>query len=306
MESRPPVLEVRGLVKRFGATTAVAGLDLAVHEGDVYGFLGPNGAGKTTTIRCALGLVRPTAGSVRILGRDVRTQFREAIAEVGALVERAAFYPHLTGRANLALFARLSRLPPSAPGAALDGLLLGDAVERRVGTYSQGMRQQLAIALALLGAPRLVVLDEPMNGLDPEAVRAVRDLVRRRAQDGTTFVISSHLLHEVETTCNRVAIVRGGRLVVEGRVAELLQPEVVEVNVRVSSPDSAIECLRAGGFDRASRVEDGIVRVRARSQDLASLNERLVRSGFRVSELVPLRPTLEEFFLDRTRADGDR
>ncbi|MBI1849508.1 MAG: ABC transporter ATP-binding protein [Planctomycetes bacterium] len=307
MANADVVLEIRGLTKRYGRATAVSGLDLAVRAGDVYGFLGPNGAGKTTTIRCALGLVRPSEGSVRILGHDVATQFRDAIAHVGALVERPAFYPYLTGRANLRLFARLAHLGDDAVDAALDGVRLAAAAaeDRRYGTYSQGMRQQLGIALALLGTPRLVVLDEPMNGLDPEAVRAVRTLVRRlAAEHGTTFLVSSHLLHEVETTCNRVAILNAGKLVIDGNVDELLQPAIVDVRVRVTPLDAAIECLRAGGFDGATRVEDGVVHVRARAEDLASLNERLVRSGFRVSELAPLRPTLEDFFLERTRADG--
>ncbi len=302
------VVEIRDLTKRFGRNTAVSGLDLSVRSGDVFGFLGPNGAGKTTTIRCLLGLVKPTSGSVRILGRDASARSADALAPVGSLVERPAFYPYLTGRANLSLFARLSgRGGALDASAAIELVRLGEAADRRFGTYSQGMRQLLGIALALLGTPRLVVLDEPTSGLDPEAARTFRDLVGHLASEcGVTVFLSSHLLHEIEATCNRVAILNEGRLVVEGSVQELLRPERGEVRIRVSSPPAALDCLRSSGLVTDGRVIDAEIRVRARSEDLSSVNERLVMSGFRVSELTPVHPSLEDLFLERTTKNGKR
>src|SRR5579884_3959990 len=220
-EAGAPPLEVRGLVKRYGELVAVAGVDLTVHAGDVYGYLGPNGAGKTTSLRMMLGLIRPDAGTVRLFGRDPLQTVR-ALEGVACFVEAPTFYPYLTGRRNLELLAAFD-----GGGAreridqALEEVELADRAGDRVGGYSHGMRQRLGIAAALLRDPKLLLLDEPTTGLDPAGMRDMRLLIQRLASQGITIVLSSHLLTEVEDVCNRVAIVRLGRIVYEGEMAEL-------------------------------------------------------------------------------------
>lgn len=217
------LLAIRGLEKRYGTVRALAGVDLDVAEGGVYGFLGPNGAGKTTAIRILAGLSRPTRGSVRLDGRDLLRDRTHAAEGFRALVEVPAFHPGLTGQQNLRLFTRLARAPSAQADALLEQFGLGHAARRAVGGYSLGMRQRLGIAQALVGRPRLVVLDEPMNGLDPAAIHLVREVIRQRAHDeGVTFFLSSHLLHDVETLCDEVGILHRGRIVAGGRMETLL------------------------------------------------------------------------------------
>jgi ABC-2 type transport system ATP-binding protein len=217
------VVAVRGLTKRYGAVHAVSDLDFEVEPGTVCGLLGPNGAGKTTALRMLVGLVRPTAGEARIFGRRVHPGVAE-LARVGTMIEQAQFVPHLSGRTNLRLWWEAGGARWA--DADLDGALavagLGDAIERRVKTYSQGMRQRLGLARVLLGRPELLLLDEPTNGLDPQEMRAVRELVRRLSDEGRTVLLSSHLLAEVEQVCSHVVVMDKGRLVTTGTVRELI------------------------------------------------------------------------------------
>ena len=214
-------IEVRGLVKRYGDLTAVAGVDLTVNAGDVYGYLGPNGAGKTTSLRMMLGLIRPTSGTVRLFGRDPMQSVR-ALEGVAGFVEAPTFYPYLTGRRNLDLLAAFDG--NGAAGRidqALETVELADRAGDRVGGYSHGMRQRLGIAASLLRDPKLLLLDEPATGLDPAGMRDMRLLIHRLANQGMTVLLSSHLLTEVEDVCNRVAIVRSGAIVYEGLISDL-------------------------------------------------------------------------------------
>jgi ABC-2 type transport system ATP-binding protein len=217
-------VEARGLVKRYGEIVAVDDVDLTVERGDVYGYLGPNGAGKTTSLRMLLGLIRPTAGNVRLFGRDPLVDGVRALDGVAGFVEAPRFYPYLSGRRNLRLMADYDE-----PGsrARIEELLqlveLRDRGDDRVGGYSHGMKQRLGIAAALLRAPRLLLLDEPTTGLDPAGMRDMRELVRRLASEGITVLLSSHVLAEVEELCNRVAIIRRGKIVYQGSLAELKQ-----------------------------------------------------------------------------------
>src|SRR5438067_382904 len=212
----PPPVEVRGLAKRYGELTAVAGVDLTVHAGDVYGYLGPNGAGKTTSLRMMLGLIRPTEGSVRLFGRDPLATVH-ALDGVAGFVEAPTFYPYLTARRNLELLAAFDGNGASSRlDQALETVELAGRAGDRVGGFSHGMKQRLGIAAALLREPKLLVLDEPATGLDPAGMRDMRQLIRRLADEGITVVLSSHQLAEVEELCNRVAIVRAGRIVYEG------------------------------------------------------------------------------------------
>src|SRR2546421_1287539 len=214
-------IEVRGLIKRYGELTAVAGVDLTVETGDVYGYLGPNGAGKTTSLRMMLGLIRPTEGTVRLFGRDPQLTVR-ALDGVAGFVEAPTFYPYLSGRRNLELLAAFDGGgAASRIEQALEVVELSHRQRDRVGGYSHGMRQRLGIAAALLRDPKLLLLDEPTTGLDPGGMRDMRKLIRRLAAEGITIVLSSHVLTEVEEVCNREAIVRSGKIVYEGEIAEL-------------------------------------------------------------------------------------
>jgi ABC-type multidrug transport system ATPase subunit len=286
----------RGLTKRYGPVLAVDGIDLDVQEGDVYGFLGANGSGKTTTVRILLGLVLATSGEAEVLGRPMPRAAASVLPEVGTLVEGPAAYGHLTGRANLELFDAMGsgrRGRRARIGDVLERVGLGVAGERKVKGYSLGMRQRLGLAAALLGAPRLLVLDEPTNGLDPQGIREMRELLLALNAAGTTIFLSSHLLAEVEQMCTRVGVLDRGRLVVQESMDVLQQPTGRTV---VVTPDG----------DRALALLDGRVEVRdgqrlvIRSDDAAGLNRLLVGEGVRVLELAPERRGLEQVVLDAT------
>jgi ABC-type multidrug transport system ATPase subunit len=297
-------IATEGLTKRYGRVLAVDGLDLEVHEGDLFGFLGPNGSGKTTTVRMLLGLVFATSGRIELLGRPMPAAALAVLGSVGALVEGPAFYPHLSGRANL---AAMDQAGPGGPrrdrrrriGEALERVGLADVGRRPVRAYSSGMRQRLGLAAALLRSPRLLVLDEPTNGLDPQGMREVRGLLVELVRGGATVFLSSHLLAEVELICSRAAIVHQGRLVAQARVAELLAPTG---RVLVATPDagSAAELAAAmPGLRIDERRDDGLL-VHLNGLPPEALNRRLVEGGVRVRELVAERPTLEDVFLRLT------
>ncbi len=286
------------LVKRYGRLTAVDRLDLDVREGDRYGFLGPNGSGKTTTVRMLLGLVLPTSGRIELLGGKPD---RASLQQVGALVEGPAFYGHLSGRANLRLSDAAG---PGGPrrtrkhrvGEVLEQVGLAGIDRRPVKAYSLGMRQRLGLASALLRRPRLLVLDEPTNGLDPAGIREVRDLLLQLNREGTTVLLSSHLLSEVEALCTRIGVVDRGRLVLQD---ELSTFQAATGLVEVTTPDTARAAALLG-------VEaDGPVLL-VRHDDPASLNARLVASGVRVTALREQRRTLESAVLEATGAGSDR
>src|SRR5947207_3579255 len=216
------VIETRGLTKRFGTRAAVDGVDLVVPAGVAFGFLGPNGAGKTTLIRTLLGLTQPSAGEVTLLGLPQPQQRREALARVGAIVEEPKFHPHLTGRENLKIVAAArDRAADARIDDALERVGLARRADERVKAYSLGMRQRLGIARCLLADPALLILDEPMNGLDPAGILEMRHLIRAFVDEGRTVFLSSHLLDEVEKTCDHVAIVDRGRVILQGSVAEV-------------------------------------------------------------------------------------
>jgi len=302
------VIRTEGLSKRFGGLVAVEGLDLDVGEGDLFGFLGPNGSGKTTTVRMLLGLVFATSGRIEVLGRPMPRAAREVLPQVGSLVEGPAFYPHLSGRANLALFdAAGPRVTGGDRRRRIDDALARvglDRVGRRpVRAWSSGMRQRLGLAAALLRAPRLLVLDEPTNGLDPHGTREVRDLLAELAAGGTTVFLSSHLLAEVELVCTRAAIVDRGRLVAQDRVAALLGPTG---RVLVTTPDVGAAADLAAALPGVRLGERGPDRLAVHLDGTApeALNRRLVDGGVRVRELVVERPSLEDVFLRLTGRDG--
>ena len=310
------MIRTEGLTKRFGGLVAVDGLDLDVREGDLFGFLGPNGSGKTTTVRLLLGLVFATSGTIELLGRPMPRAAREVLPQVGSLVEGPAVYPHLACRNNLALgdAAGPPMLRGTTPGGdrrdrrrrvgeALERVGLGGVGRRPVRAWSTGMRQRLGLAAALLRAPRLLVLDEPTNGLDPHGMREVRDLLVELVAGGATVFLSSHLLAEVELVCTRAAIVDRGRLVAQDRVEALLGPTG---RVLVSTPDVGAAADLAAGLPgvRLGERRPGRLAVHLDGTAPETLNRRLVDGGVRVRELVVERPTLEEVFLRLTGALG--
>jgi len=295
------MITTRGLTKRFGSITAVDDLSLEVHEGDVYGFLGANGSGKTTTVRMLLGLVLATSGSAEVLGHAMPADWRTVLPQVGAMVEGPASYGQLSGRANLALF------DASGPGGArgtragrvddvLEQVGLGQVDRRPVQAYSLGMKQRLGLAAALLRGPRLLVLDEPTNGLDPQGIRHIRDLLLALNAAGTTIFLSSHLLAEVEQMCTRVGVLDRGRLVLQERL-DVLQRPTGRVRLGTTDP-AAVRAL----LDGAVEGQDGD-RLLVRTTDPAELNQRLVRAGIPVLELAPERNTLEDVVLAATTTE---
>lgn len=297
------------LTKRYGHVLAVDHVDLDVRAGDRYGFLGPNGSGKTTVVRMLLGLVYATSGTIEVLGQPVPRRISAVLPQIGSLVESPAAYGHLSGRANLALIDAAGAGPNGSRssrrsrrvriGEALERVGLGGLDNRAVKKYSLGMRQRLGLAAALLRSPRLLVLDEPTNGLDPQGIREIRDLLTELNATGTTVFLSSHQLAEVEQLCTRIGVINRGRLVLQDDMTALRGPTG---RVIVQSADA----------DRAAALLDGRVAERAADRliiadaDPAAVNSELVAAGLRVSEVSPERRSLEELVLSVTSSGSDR
>jgi ABC-2 type transport system ATP-binding protein len=295
-------VEARGLVKRYGEIAAVDGVDLTVRPGEIYGFLGPNGAGKTTTLRILLGLVRPNAGTVRLFGRDPQSQLPEALDGVAGFVETPHFYPYLSGRKNLELLAAFDG---GDARSQIDDMLqrveLTGRAKDRVSTYSQGMRQRLGIAASLIRDPKLLVLDEPTNGLDPGGIRDMRVLIRRLAKQGITILLSSHLLAEVEEICDRVAIIRKGRIVYEGSIEELRARRTSNrYRLRTSDVERARAIAIAHDGVSDVSVEGEEVVFAADERTIEQLARALVAAGVGLRALVPETASLEALFFELT------
>jgi ABC-2 type transport system ATP-binding protein len=297
-------VEARGLVKRYGEIVAVDGVDLTVDQGDVFGYLGPNGAGKTTSLRMLLGLIRPTRGSARLFGRDPLIQGARALDGVAGFVEGPRFYPYLSGRRNLELLADYDD-PVSRPRIeeVLEIVELRDRAKDKVRGYSHGMRQRLGIAAALLRQPRLLLLDEPTTGLDPAGMRDMRALVRRLAADGITILLSSHLLHEVEELCNRVAIIRKGKIIYQGALRELMATAVSGYRLHALEPDRAQAMLLVQPGIANVELRNGDVRFSGDEASVAALTVALGRADVAFTSLVPEAESLEDLFLGMT--DGE-
>jgi ABC-2 type transport system ATP-binding protein len=305
-------VETTGLTKRFGARTAIEGIDLRVPSGSAFGFLGPNGAGKTTMIRTLLGLTRPNAGSIRLLGYPCPTERSQALRRVGAIVEEPHFHPQLSGRQNLKIIAAArgpeaqARIAPS-----LERVRLSDRADDKVKRYSQGMRQRLGVARCLLADPLLLILDEPTNGLDPAGIHEFRLMIRAMVEEeGRTVFLSSHLLAEVERICDHAAIVDAGHVIAQGEIAELAGAGARhELIISVDDEERALALLRDHDRVTEAHRSDGMLRVGlVGPNDAAAVNSLLVGAGLAVSRLEPVRQTLEQRFLDVTsklREDAD-
>ncbi|MDE2980418.1 MAG: ABC transporter ATP-binding protein [Gemmatimonadota bacterium] len=296
------VIETTGLTKRFPAVLAVDRVSLTVEQGQVFGFLGPNGSGKTTTIGMLMGIIKPTAGSFRLFGAGAPRDLLAARARVGATLETPNFYPYLSGRDNLRIAAAIKGIGKARIEECLDIVGLRGRGKHRFRTYSLGMKQRLALAATMLNDPELIVLDEPANGLDPKGMKEVRDIIRLLADRGKTIFLSSHLLWEVERTCTHVSIVRKGRVVGTGTVAEIVGDEITAV-VRAEDDEALRTALEA--FPEATSVrasDEGLV-VALASDDLAALNRYLAGHGIYVSHLARRHRSLEDAFMDLTGED---
>jgi ABC-2 type transport system ATP-binding protein len=294
-------LEVRNLTKRYGRTTAVDDLSFSVEAGRVTGFLGPNGAGKTTTMRALLGLLRPTRGEALVEGKPP-TAMEEPLRTIGAALEATAFHPGRNGLNHLRTLAAAARIPRSRVDEVLEMVELTGAERRRVKGYSLGMRQRLALAAALLGDPRILILDEPANGLDPKGMRWLRDLLRAQAAEGRTVLVSSHLLSEVAQTADELVVIRDGKLVAQGSLGELTAGEKARIRVRASRPDELAAALSKQGAT-VGDVEDGGFEVHGAGGE--QIGEEALRQGIAIYELAPRESSLEESFFELMGEDED-
>jgi ABC-2 type transport system ATP-binding protein len=303
MLSAAPVLKTIGLSKRYGKRLALAGLDLEVPPGRVFGFLGPNGAGKTTAISLILGLISPTAGRVELFGRDTGPHLAESLKRVGAVLEGVSFYPHLSARDNLRVCAAISGGVGAERIEEILGIVgLSGRAKDKVRGYSMGMRQRLALAAALLHDPELLVLDEPTNGLDPAGMREFRDTIRGIGSGGKTVFVSSHLLGEVEQMCDEVAIVKEGRVIASGTVADLVR-KTDALDMRVTDTAAAKEALSTLPWPVVETNGDRLT-VEAPRDSAAEISRALAEKQVYLYELRPRETSLEEIFLELTSEDA--
>ncbi|MDH3889700.1 MAG: ABC transporter ATP-binding protein [candidate division Zixibacteria bacterium] len=300
------VIATSRLTRRYGSLVAVDALDLTVPEGCVYGFLGPNGSGKTTTVRMLLGLIGQDSGSVSIFGGNLKTDRRTILSQVGAMVEQPSLYMHLTGRENLEIHRRLLGLNNDRIDQSLRIVEMDDAADRPVRTYSLGMKQRMGLALALLAEPKLLILDEPTNGLDPQGIIKMRDLIKRLPhQMGASVFLCSHLLTEVEQVADYVGIINQGNLLFEGTLDQLRDRQQRVVRLRADRPDECLSLLNENGWS-AHLGPDCMIEIGVAEFDQAAeINKLLTGVGISVYELRPVNPSLESLFLKMTANSGD-
>jgi ABC-2 type transport system ATP-binding protein len=296
----PYVVETKQLTKRFGRQCAVAGLDLNIAKGEIYGFLGPNGAGKTTTIRMLLGLMKPTSGTIHIFGKDLRKERIDILRKVGSLVESPSYYPHLTAYENLEAWRKISGVAKTRIREVLDIVRLTDAAHKKVKHFSLGMKQRLGIAAALLNEPELLILDEPTNGLDPAGIIEIRELIRRLpAEYGMTVLISSHLLSEIDQIATTVGVLAKGRLIFQDSIEAMRRYAQTHVLIKADRGDRAWQCLLASGI-RADWRDGRIVLADPSDERVAQAVRTLVRDGFAIYRVEEEKRALEDIFLQMT------
>ncbi|PTM57811.1 ABC transporter ATP-binding protein [Desmospora activa] len=301
------VLSLDGVSKRIGSRTLVQDIAMTVEPGEVYGFLGPNGAGKTTTIRMIVGLIKPTAGQIHICGHDIQKERREALRSVGTIVENPETYSYLSGRQNLLHYARLTGIPRKKIKPRIDEVAeivgLSDRLDDLVKRYSLGMRQRLGVAQALLAQPRLLVLDEPTNGLDPAGIREFRQLIRNLAADGMSVFISSHMLSEIQQMCDRVAVLNQGKILTEKAVTELLDSEP-RYRLCVSSLPLAQSILQSWGKEATEAGKNELL-ITIDHKEVPAMVRLLVESNVDIHGVAEDKSSLEEAFLAMTGEEGE-
>lgn len=293
------IVETKNLVKNFKDFSAVKGLNLKVKKGMVYGFLGPNGAGKSTTIRMLLGLIKPTSGSVKVLGKSIEREREEILRNVGALVESPSYYGHLTAYENLEITRKILKLDKSEIDRVLNFVKLSEVKNKKVKEFSLGMKQRLGIAQALMGNPELIILDEPTNGLDPAGIHEIRALIKSLPEkNGTTVIVSSHILSEIELMATDVAIIKKGELLYQGSIEDLRKSSNSQIIVDVSNKEEALELLIKRGYK--IKEAKGKLAVKAEGLTAAKLCKELVLSGYDVNYLSEDEKSLEDIFLSLT------
>lgn len=303
MSEPEKIIEVRGLTKKFGSLTAVDKLDLNVYQGDVFGFLGPNGAGKSTTIRMLLSLIKPTKGSIKIFGMNLKSNRKEILSRIGAIVEKPDFYLYLSAYKNLEILGKISETDTSKKKIMemLELVGLEKRARSKVKTFSHGMKQRLGLAQALLHDPDLIILDEPTTGLDPQGMKEIRDLILHLSRDRRkTIFLSSHILREVEIIASRMIIINKGKTQVEGKVAELLNGGKMEVKVEVDEPEDAIAAIKNSQWAENLKSSDRKnLFFSMEEEEVPKLNKYLVLKGITVRAFVPMH-SLEDYFLKIT------
>ena len=297
------ILETKNLSKSFGPRIAVDRLDLQVPKGSVYGFLGPNGSGKSTTIRMMTSLISPDIGEVFINDMSVQKMGSKALSDVGALIERADFHKHLSAKTNLSMLARMDKTDFSNIQKVLDRTGLSDRGNDKVKTYSQGMKQRLGIAQALMGNPKLLILDEPTNGLDPEGMKEVRDLIRELSSEGVTIFISSHLLDEVQKICSHVAMISFGKLITSGKIEDLLkESNFFMTDFHVDQVEKSLQIISGKKWILHSESINGVLRVSIRAEKISELVQLLVQNKINISAVIP-KTNLEDLYLSKIGID---
>jgi ABC-2 type transport system ATP-binding protein len=294
-----PAIETTDLTKHYGDLVAVDHLTISVNRGEIFGFLGPNGSGKSTTMRMLLGLAHPTSGQACLLGMDVRTQLPEILRHTGALIENPTFYPFLSGRDNLRVVADLTGADPTRIDAVLDLVDMRADADRPFTAYSLGMKQRIGVASALLTDPDILILDEPANGLDPAGIVEMRTLMHRLREAGHTVFVSSHVLHEIEQVCDRIAILNHGRVIAQGGVQQLLG-ETDRIEVQVDRAAEALPVLKDLPWVSDVSLEDGALIIAAPITRSAEINQILAGHGFWATIIRPRQESLERYFLELT------
>ncbi len=298
--SSPLALDVADLSKKYGDRMALSHANFEVPMGSICGFVGPNGSGKTTTIRMLLGLITPSTGSGHVLGESI-TQPEKYLPKVGAMIEGPAFYPALTGKQNLAVLAKLGGFSTDQIQKLLDLVDLGDRGESKFKTYSLGMKQRLGIAAALLPNPKLLVLDEPTNGLDPAGIHEVRTLLRKLADNGTTVFVSSHLLSEIEMISDYLVMLRQGKVIFSGKTSDLLAAQKPLILAKPENQNDLVKLNQiAQGLGIDSKIKEDLVEASADANFAAKLNKAAFDAGITLTSLTSIRPTLEETFFEMT------
>jgi ABC-2 type transport system ATP-binding protein len=305
VDAAPVVLRTTGLKKQYGRVTAVQDVSIAVQQGDVFGFLGPNGSGKTTTVAMILGLIEPTAGNIELFGQTTKEGRYSALNKVGSIIESPAFYPFLSGRDNMKVVARLRNVPPARVGQVLDQVYLADRADRKYSAYSLGMKQRLAIGAALLNDPQLLMLDEPTNGLDPEGMVEVRNLILNLAAQGKTIFLCSHLLAEVQQVCTRVSFINRGLIVKQGTTEDLLRTGNSNY-LEVDDIPRAVGLLQQMPFVTEAHTEGHGVQFACEGDCAADVAAALIGAGLRLNRLQPVETSLESIYLELVGADAQQ
>jgi ABC-2 type transport system ATP-binding protein len=297
------VVRTEHLTKRFGQLVAVDDLHLEVNRGDVFGFLGPNGSGKSTTMGMILGLIAPTRGKVEVFGLNVRDHLPRILKRIGAITESTGFYPYLSGRDNLNYIARITK---GITAARIEEVLklvdLAGRQKDRFSTYSLGMKQRLALACALLGDPELIILDEPTNGLDPAGMKEIRELIIKLGQQGKTIFLNSHLLHEVQQICTRVAIIKNGKVITQGTVKELMQTADI-LQLKVNDPDRAVVVLKNVGWITSVDRDGETLLIGVKPERAGEISSILAGEKIYVTEMKVKEHSLEDYFLEMTEEE---